>query len=100
MRYRCEKCGVAQWRGYFPERPGHIRYIAFHGVSIGVFGVMARAASERFGWALESWPAGLTSVGVGLVFLFAVYSGAVALEACFVRVLACCECRSKRLRPT
>ena len=35
MRYRCERCGTVQWRGFFPQGMFQVRYVVFHGVAVG-----------------------------------------------------------------
>jgi hypothetical protein len=49
MRYKCQKCGVEEWRGYFPERFFHIRYALFHGIALGTSSIVVKTTFNQIG---------------------------------------------------
>ena len=93
MRYKCQNCGVEEWRGYFPERFFHIRYALFHGVALGVAAIVVRMVFQRMGLEAD----GFVMLPACLVVLVAIYGLAVLAEHCIVAVRGCARCKSRRL---
>lgn len=93
MRYKCDKCGVQQWRGYFPERFFHIRYALFHGVALGVSSIIVKTVFERTGHD----PHGFATLPACLIVMLAFYGVAVFTEACVVAARGCSDCQAHGL---
>src|SRR5215469_2053394 len=94
MRYRCDSCGVTEWRGFFPERPFHPRYVIFHGIALGVSACIVRAILHN---KTEGFGAGMKLLGGCLVLLLLIYGLAVLLESFIVAARGCSSCRSHKL---
>jgi|SRR5262245_21685702 len=99
MRFRCDTCGVSQWRGLFPEPTFQIRFSVFHGIALGVCGVATKVLFARLGYTTEGWRNGLASLGVCAVLIFGFYAVAIIAEACVVAGLRCRACGVRGLRP-
>lgn len=97
MHYRCDNCGKAEWRGFFPERTFHPRYVIFHGVTLGVSSCIVRAILERMSCHAEGFRGGMIKLGGCLVVMVGIYGFAVMLETCIVAAHGCTNCRSHKM---
>ncbi len=93
MRYKCQKCGVEEWRGYFPQRFFHIRYALFHGMALGVSSIIVKTVFERIGRD----PHGFATLPACLVVMLILYGLAVFAEQCIVAARGCTGCQSHSL---
>ncbi len=94
MRYRCDNCGTVEWRGFFPERTFHPRYVIFHGVALGVSSCIMR---EILDYKTDGFQGGVTMLGGCLVIMLVIYGLAVMLESFIVAARGCTSCRSHKL---
>lgn len=98
MRYQCDLCEAAQWRGLFPEPACYMRYAVYHGVALGICSVATKLLFARYGYTTDGWRNGLASLGVCALLMFAFYGVAVVAEAFVVARLRCRECGRRGLR--
>jgi hypothetical protein len=94
MCYRCDSCGKAEWRGFFPERTFHPRYAIFHGIALGIAACTMRELLHR---KTSGFRAGMIMLGGSLVILLAIYGLAVFLESRIIAARGCASCGSHKL---
>ena len=97
MRYRCNNCGIEEWRGYFPQQFFHLHYTLFHGIAIGVSSIVTKLVFQRIGYNAHGIRGGLASLGLCLVIILLIYGVAVFVETCAVAARGCTGCKSHRL---
>ena len=97
MKYRCEKCGTAEWRGLFPERTFHPRYAIFHGVALGVSSCVVHSVFDRMSYKPEGFRGGMTMLGAGLMVMIVIYGLAILFESFIVAARGCTSCRSHKM---
>ena len=97
MRYKCDKCGVEQWRGYFPQRFFDVRYALFHGVALGLSSIVVKTVFQRMAYDASGARGSLVTLGACLVVMLLIYGVAVFVEACVVVVRGCTGCQSHRI---
>lgn len=94
MRYRCNNCGTAEWRGFFPERTFHPRYAIFHGVALGVSACIVGSLMHN---KTGGFKRGIISFGGCLILLLVIYGLAVMLESRIVAARGCASCGSHKI---
>ena len=97
MRYRCDECGLAQVRGFFPAETFHIGYALFHGVAIGVSSTVVKIAFAKLGYDASGWRGAAISVGACAALLLIIYAVAVFIEGLSVARRGCVACASHRV---
>jgi hypothetical protein len=94
MRYRCGNCGRTEWRGCFPERTFHPRYVIFHGVALGISSCIIRSLLN---YKTQGFRGGMVMLGGCFIIMLLIYGFAIVLESCIVAARGCTSCKSHRM---